>query len=143
LSQDAAIVLALARTAVPFAPTREEQAERWVRTLRLHGQVGVAMQALGVGEAPLESPAGPRPIRLLPGRLSGERAVDAVEQRAVQLAAERGAESVGTIDVFFSVLDAYGSALERALYMRGTTRQELLAHLAMSGHALPEPFTAA
>jgi hypothetical protein len=57
ISQDAAIVLALADTAVPFAVSMEDEAERWVRVMRMHGQVGAALQALGVGEAPLETPA--------------------------------------------------------------------------------------
>ena len=51
LSQDAAIVLALADTAVPYACSIEDEAERWVRVLRVHGQVGRALQSLGVGEA--------------------------------------------------------------------------------------------
>ena len=65
LSQDAAIVLALADTAVPFAFSPEDEAERWVRVLRMHGWVGAALQSLGVGEAPLETPAQPASVRLL------------------------------------------------------------------------------
>ena len=53
LSQDAALVVALAGTAMPFAHSAEDEAERWLRALRLHGQVGSALQALGVGESPL------------------------------------------------------------------------------------------
>src|SRR5215210_7548413 len=53
LSQDAALVTALAGTAMPFAHSAEDEAERWLRALRLHGHVGSALQALGVGEAPL------------------------------------------------------------------------------------------
>src|SRR4051812_39270236 len=40
LSQDGAIVLGLAATAVPFATSSEDEAERWLRVMRLHGQVG-------------------------------------------------------------------------------------------------------
>jgi hypothetical protein len=53
LTQDAALVVALDGTAMPFAHSAEDEAERWLRALRLHGQVGTALQALGVGEAPL------------------------------------------------------------------------------------------
>ena len=53
LSQDAALVVALAGTAMPFAHSAEDEAERWLRALRLHGEVGTALQGLGVGEAPL------------------------------------------------------------------------------------------
>src|SRR3954471_22427567 len=53
LSQDAALVVALAGTAIPFAHSAEDEAERWLRAMRLHGQVGATLQALGVGESPL------------------------------------------------------------------------------------------
>ena len=52
MSQDAVLVATLAGTAMPFAHSAEDQAERWLRVLRLHGRVGAALQALGVGEAP-------------------------------------------------------------------------------------------
>src|SRR3954451_11686487 len=55
LSQDAAVVAALAGTAMSFSHSAEDQAERWLRALRLHGKVGSAMQALGIGEAPLRT----------------------------------------------------------------------------------------
>src|ERR687886_2834482 len=95
LSQDAAIVLALAETAIPFAATREDEAERWVRLLRLHGQVGGALQALGVGEAPLETMArAPFPTRTR--RRPGDDIVAAVARSAARFAAGRGASLVGT-----------------------------------------------
>ena len=129
LSQDAAIVLALARTAVPFAGSSEEEAERWLRVLRMHGQVGCALQALGVGEAPLETPAED------PARSRRRRPrpfTDVVEEatsRAFHLARRRGARAVGTVDVLFAVLYLYGRAFDRELYRRGTSRDELLARL--------------
>jgi hypothetical protein len=130
LSQDAAIVLALAGTAVPFASSPEAEAERWLRILRLHGQVGCAMQALGIGEAPLESPAEPRSVRLLRKRPLGEDIVEIIADRARRLAFEREADVVCTIDVFFALSEVYGWVLDRALYLRGATREELLERLA-------------
>ena len=50
LAPDAAIVLGIASTAMPFARTPGDAAERWLRVLRLHGEVGAALQALGVSE---------------------------------------------------------------------------------------------
>lgn len=125
LSQDAAIVLGLAGTSLPYTRDEHDASERWVRILRLHGVVGVAMQALGVGEAPLETPADAPPVR------AHEPAdVDRVTERACDLALQRGAPAVGTIDILFACLDSYGSAFDRALYIRGTTRDELLERLA-------------
>jgi hypothetical protein len=137
LSQDAAIVLGLARTAVPFAASFEDEAERWLRVLRLHGQVGLAMQALGVGEAPLETAASPHAVRITRRPGVRDRVVDEVEERSLQLAAERGGQLVSTVDVFFAVLDVYGGALDRALYNRGTTRLELIAELHANGSPVP------
>jgi hypothetical protein len=135
LSQDAALVLALAGTAMPFANSAEDEAERWLRALRLHGQVGAALQALGVGESPLMTgsepqtgaPSGTPPL--------GGDVVDEVTTRARGFAAGRSAGSVGTADVLFAVLQLYGRMLERALYLRGTSRDELLDRLASGAHA--------
>src|SRR5918911_2995654 len=97
LSQDAAIVLALADTAVPFAHGPEDEAERWVRVLRLHGWVGAALQALGVGEAPLETTA--QPVSLLRRRPLGEDVVETVTREAHAFAVARSAGAVCTVDV--------------------------------------------
>lgn len=128
LSQDAAIVLALAETAIPFAATREDEAERWVRVLRLHGQVGGALQALGVGEAPLETVAEPAPRT---PRRPGENVVAQIAIAAARFAAGRAATLVGTVDVLFAVLEVYGKTFDRALYVRGTSREELIGRLAL------------
>lgn len=129
-SQDAAIVLALAETAIPFASSLEDEAERWVRVLRLHGQVGEALQALGVGEAPLETAvAHPRAVRILRRRPRTDDVVMTVTREAERLAGTRGAEMVATIDVLFAVLAVYGKVFDRALYIRGASREELLERL--------------
>ena len=129
LSQDAAIVLALADTAVPFAHSPEDEAERWVRVMRLHGQVGAMLQSLGVGEAPLETPAQPAAVRLLRRRPLGEDVVEMVTQSAREFALGRGADTVCTIDVLFACFAVYGKVFDRALYIRGTTREELIERL--------------
>ncbi len=129
LSQDAALVVALAGTAIPFAHSGEDEAERWLRSLRLHGQVGAALQALGVGEAPLMTGAQARdePVGTAP---FGAIVVDKVCRQAKAFAGARGARTVGTGDVLFALLAAYGKLFDRALYLRGTSREELLEKLA-------------
>jgi hypothetical protein len=42
----------------------------------------------------------------------------------------RGAERTGTGDLLFAVLEVYGQMFDRALYMRGTSRDELIERLA-------------
>lgn len=128
LSQDAAIVLALAETAIPFAATREDEAERWVRVLRMHGQVGGVLQGMGVGEAPLETLAD-TPARHTPRR-PGDDVVRDVARSAARFALGRQANLIGTVDVLFAVMAVYGKAFDRALYVRGATREELIERLA-------------
>jgi hypothetical protein len=133
LSQDAALVVALAGTAMPFAHSAEDEAERWLRAMRLHGQVGAALQALGVGESPLMTSStdesdGPESPPLGPGVL------EQVTRRSGELADARGADTIGTPDILFAVLDVYGKLFDRVLYLRGTSRDELAERLP---HASP------
>ena len=136
LSQDAALVIALVGTAIPFAHSAEDEAERWLRAMRLQGDVGTLMQALGVGEAPLitgDAPGGWTPAEAPPGAGDtppmGETGLERVAQTAERLAAGRGAESIGTRHLLLAVIDVYGDLFERALYVRGTSSEELVEHL--------------
>jgi hypothetical protein len=128
LSQDAALVTALAGTAMPFAHSTEDQVDRWLRALRLHGRVGAAMQALGVGEAAL--PVSPE---LADPSATAHPDPDAAEHvlgRAGELAGEREANTVSTADILAALFDVYGTLMERALYERGASRDELEARIA-------------
>jgi hypothetical protein len=128
-------VLALADTAVPFAHSPEDEAERWVRVMRLHGWVGATLQSLGVGEAPLETPAQPASVRLLRRRPLGEDVVGQVTDKAREFAAGRGSGAVCTVDVLFACFSVYGKVFDRALYIRGTTREELVERLPAGAEA--------
>jgi len=131
LSQDAAIVLGLAGTAMGFAHSREDEAERWLRVLRMHGRVGEVLQALGVPEAPLMTYARPAPSPTAAPPAGGDP-VDAICRRAVRLANLRAADRVCTLELLFAVLATYGQAFDRALYVRGTSRDELLERLGLA-----------
>lgn len=132
---DTAMALGLASTALPFARGCEEEAERWLRILRLHGQAGVALQALGVGEERLAPPAGAE------GSAAGDEQAQAGEPRrerdpvtevsdlAVRLADGRDADCVQTIDLLVAVMRVYGRDFERALEAHGTDRAELVERL--------------
>jgi hypothetical protein len=58
----------------------------------------------------------------------------------MELAAERRAQLVSTVDIFFAVLDIYSGTFERALYARGTTRVELISELSRDGFPVPAPY---
>lgn len=130
LAPDAAIVLGIAATAMPFARTPEDELERWLRLLRLHGEVGTALQALGLSEGPLPQPGD--------GAVGGHEALAAggprdavalVTDQAVSVAAQRGASTLTTADLLMAVIGVYGDHFDRALRAHGTDRDEVLAEL--------------
>ena len=135
LSQDAALVVALAGTAIPFAHSAEDEAERWLSAMRLHGQVGSILQALGVGEAPLMTGSEHEHSEGHGTPNLGPDVLEQVTERAEQFAVAREAETVGTPDILFAVLDVYDKLFDRALYLRGTSREELVERLTASAAA--------
>ncbi len=132
LAPDAAMALGIASTAMPFARTPEDEVERWLRVLRMHGQVGIALQALGVSEEPL-SESGEHPNRersAAPG--AGDRdAVSRVTDHAVEIAARRGATALNTTDLLIAVMHVYGEDFDRVLRVHGTDRDEVLERLGL------------
>jgi hypothetical protein len=131
LAPDVAMVLGIASTAMPFARTPEAQAERWLRVLRLHGEVGVALQALGVSEGPLRTSgegAG-RERAGGPARVDDRDVVAQVTEYAVRIAGRRGAAGVATADVLMAVMQVYGEDFDRVLQAHGTDRNEVLERL--------------
>ncbi len=56
-------------------------------------------------------------------------------RRAAELATARHAEAIGTADLLFAVMDAYGKLFDRALYLRGTSREELTERLSSASAA--------
>jgi hypothetical protein len=140
LETDTAMVLGMASTAMPFARDSEAEAERWLRILRLHGDAGVALQALGVSEARLEEPAGRvEPARADPAARSAGDVVATVSEGASRLAARRGAARVCTSDVLGAVIDVYAADFDRVLRVHGTDREEVLARLELERPERREP----
>ncbi len=136
MSQDAATVVGLAGTALAFAGTIEEEAERWLCALRLYGEAGALLQALGVGEEPRHDGNGWRgtpadaPRDEAPSDLPDcEARMAAVLTCADQFAARRAVEAVGTTELLLGVMRVYGATFDRALERRGTDRVELLVSL--------------
>lgn len=130
LSDDAALVATLVSTAIPFSHCAEDEAERWLRALRLHGQVGAALQGLGVGEAPLPA-ADEDEVRADPATTPplGEAAIERAVHEAERHATGRGAAAIGTADLMCGLLEVYDELLDRALRVRGATRAEVLERL--------------
>lgn len=138
LAPDAAFVLGIAATAIPFARTPEDEAERWLRLLRLHGEVGATLQALGVSEGSLtahgaRAQASGHATEARTGDSANVERHDVialVSERAARVADERGVEGIGTIELLLGVLDVYGDVFERTLRAHGTDSSEVLERLA-------------
>lgn len=123
--REASLALVLAEALVPLAPTRADEAERWLRILRAHGQVGIALEALGMPSGELATPAAER------GTPDRPELVRTVADDAARFAGDRHAPAVGTLDVLFAVILHYDALFDRALYgATGKRRAELLARLA-------------
>jgi hypothetical protein len=126
LSQDAMTVLGLAGTALPFAESVDDEVERWLRPLRLYGEAGASLQALGIGEAPVEGTA-QTPQQAV--ETTPQETLALVTAAASKVAAERGATTVGTQDILTAVMRHYGDAFERALDRHSGDSAELLERL--------------
>ena len=139
LSQDAALVAALAGTAMPFAHSAEDQAERWLRALRLHGQRGRALQALGVGEAPLMTARSRREPRRA-GTRRPRATWSTASSRARRELRRRSAPAASAPSTCCSPSSrSTATLIDRALYLRGASRDELLERLAEHRRARRRP----
>jgi hypothetical protein len=129
LAPDAAMVLGIASTAMPFARTPEAEAERWLRVLRMHGEVGAVLQALGVSEGPIQATGEGVGLDRVPAGAVDRDAVARVTECAVNVAGQRGAHGVATADVLIAVMQVYGEDFDRVLRAHGTDRDEVIERL--------------
>ena len=127
LSRDAVTVLGLAGTALPYANSIDDEIERWLRPLRLYGEAGAALQGLGVGEARNQES---KPPRSKTSDTAPAETLHVVTTEATRIAAERGAATVGTLDILRAVMEYYGDDFERALEGHSGTSAELIEQLA-------------
>jgi hypothetical protein len=134
LASDAAIVLGIASTAMPFTRTPEDEAERWLRVLRLSGDAGAALQVLGVSEGrSFQEPGegGDRAYTSASGAVTHD-AVEQVTEQAVRIARERDSAEIGTTDVLMGVMCVYGAEFDRVLQAHGVDRDDLIEQVGAS-----------
>lgn len=127
LSRDAVTVLGLAGTALPYANSVDDEIERWLRPLRLYGESGAALQGLGVGES--RNQEGSQPEHKHSEQPPSET-LHAVTTEATRIATERGADTVGTLDILQAVMEHYGEDFERTLEGHSGTYADLVDQLA-------------
>ncbi len=127
LTRDAAVVLGIAATAMAFTDSTEEQVERWLHALVLHGQAGLALATLGFTEDPLHAaPAAGAQRRPRP---DDHDAVSSVITRAHRIASGAGAAKTGTSHLLLAVLEHYGRDCDDVLGSHGVDDAELRALL--------------
>lgn len=128
LASDAAMVLGIASTAMPFTRTLEDEAERWLRVLRLSDDVGAALRALGVSEGrPFQDPEeGGYRAYVGAGDAPTHDAVEQVTEQAARITRERDSAEIGTIDVLMAVICVYGAEFDRVLRAHGVCRDDLI-----------------
>lgn len=135
LAPDAAIALGIAATAMPFAGSVGAEAERWLRILRVHGEAGAALSALGVSEAPLDAPDEHESRSWADD--DNRDATSRVTAEAERIATRRGVNVIGTDDLLLAVMHVYGADFDRVLQAHGTDRDEVLERLDPPGSAAP------
>jgi anti-anti-sigma factor len=141
LSPDAALVVGLAATAVPFAQSFGAEAECWLRILLPYGDLPLGdgqlpardlplgegeLAAAGVDAADVRAPGHDHDAAR--AHADHRQRTDSVIAEATRIATGRGAPVVRTGDVLRAVAAIYGVAFERALrsqaheYMSGAQR---------------------
>jgi anti-sigma B factor antagonist len=131
LSPDAAIVIGLAATALPFAESSADELRRWVRILSLQGEAGRALQRVGVTDVDVELPAAHAADPVGPD--AHPDALTRITHAATAIAVDREAATVSTVDLLLAVMMVYGDAFDRELKSHGTSSTDLIECLATSG----------
>ena len=135
LSSDAAILVGLAATALPFAESTADELRRWIRILSLQGEAGRALQRVGLTDAEAELPETGDGDRVAP---EGHRdLVSRVPAAATAIAADREAATVSTVDLLLAVMLVYGDAFDHELRVHGTSATELIECLGTSPDPAP------
>ncbi len=129
-------MIGLAATAMPFAHTAEDQAESWLRTLRLHGNVGAALAALGMSEEQIVARAIP-PSECVGTAVPEGDVLERVVRSAMEFTIARGGKATGTGDLLFALFDVYGRTMDRAMFMHGLTRSQVFEALAGADDSMP------
>ena len=127
LTADAAVMLGIASTAMPFAQSEEDEVERWLRLLRHHGEAGVVLASLGLSEARLPD-AGPEVD--VKEHAGGPDPIAAVTEHAGRIASQRRAGKTATTDVLLAAMHVYGATFDRVLAAHGADVEEIAARVA-------------
>jgi anti-anti-sigma factor len=135
LSEDAATVVGLVSTAMPFADGPVDQAERWLKVLSRNGDAGFVLDAAGVRDRSSETLATPSGSAASAPLAPGVDPVDAVTAHANRVVRSRGETTTRSTDLLEAVRDIYGDVFEEVLRRHSAEPEgalERLSHLLVS-----------
>jgi anti-anti-sigma factor len=115
LSEDAATVVGLVSTAMPFAAGPVDQVERWLKVLSRNGDAGFVLDAAGIRDRAggnSERPSGSAASAPLGPDVDPVDAVTAYANHAVR---SRGETTTRSTDLLEAVRDLYGDVFEEVL----------------------------
>jgi anti-sigma B factor antagonist len=134
LSEDAATVVGLVSTAMPFASDPADQVERWLKALSRNGEAGFVLDAAGIGDRSVgSSAADPGRPSALPPEVDP---VDAVTAYASRLTHARGDRTTRSTDLLQAVRDIYGDVFIEVLSRHSAEPEDALTRLS---HLLVSP----
>jgi anti-sigma B factor antagonist len=133
LTKDAAVVVGIVSTAMPFAQSPDAQAERWLRALRRSGDTGIVLMSLGASDDPVEEASKFAHEAHTPSRSASDRDVVATVTRQARLIADaRKHRAIRTDDLLGAAMDVYGPTFDRVLARHGISADDLIKQLGLS-----------
>jgi anti-sigma B factor antagonist len=137
LSSDAAILVGLAATALPFAESTADELRRWIRILSLQGEAGRALRGVGLTDGEPGLPVTGDGDRVAPEGHMDSDSMSRVRAAATAIAADREAATVSTVDLLLAVMLVYGDTFDHELRVHGTSSTELIECLGTSPDPAP------
>jgi anti-sigma B factor antagonist len=130
LTEDAAVVVGIVSTAMPFAQSPDAQAERWLGALRRSGDAGILLKSLGTSDEPLDGASKFAVEDQFTPRLATDRDVVATVTRRARLIADaRKHRAIRTNDLLGAVMNVYGPTFDRVLARHGVNTDDLIKQL--------------
>jgi len=136
LCPDAEVVMGLAATALPFAESSADELRRWIRILSAYGEAGRALRRIGLTDTAIEPPLPAGGVGT-GGLVAHAEVVSRVRTLAANIAADRAAATISTVDLLLAVMLAYGDAFDHELRAHGSSATELIDCLGSSPDPAP------
>jgi anti-sigma B factor antagonist len=129
LTPDAAMAMGIAASAMPFARSSAEQAERWLRVLCRYGDAAGVLTSLGITDELPVAPGGHSDGPAPPSGRVDRDPVSTVTRAAEVAARRRGASGIRPSDLLEAVIAVYGPEFEHVLRLHGVSSADVTERL--------------